>query len=1561
MPGTGHSHRYKGSISNRNTKSAFQVLAPWNAKKNGEKNQVAVSTGGDNLNFKLMGAKMMSNYNDASNAWILDCSLVVLGNKIIDGSAVITGNVEIDGTLDVTGLATFKDVDICGNLRVWGKVTDLSDVDICGNLNANTGTFQGKLTNLDIHDGSGAGGIVTKYLTVTDNAYINTGDILHLVDVCDNILTLGNHNAATEEEVRGIVAKYIHANTDSSNVAFFGMDPSFNGGLVEDVHGQFVFIIDVSDNIGTIPASNIGGTLGRACFGTLDICGSYLYGGGDPGTGLPTQNVSDQANCQMHLVGKTIIACQTPAGGTCSSAQLDISGGIDVVGPSKLTDLSGALIDISGGQVTLLTDVSGTIAITNTQGNTDGQQSTPGVATGAIKISAPAGGIGVSWNNANDLWAEGGRAIVTANENAVDAIRLHSTGGTATTIQLLNDAGTGAGAIRLQSTAGGVTIDAGSLSSGVTIDAAAASSFTTSGGILTLDGAGGVTIDGNSSEVDITTTGTVDINAGNIDISGSTVDISGGTHVNLTDGSGANINIASGLIHLDVNSTILGQTLGQIKLTDGSGAYIDMSGGKIDISGDHVTITGGPTSISLKSQTINIGEAGGTVDIKGNVKVDDAVTFVVKDISATNIDVSGALTVNGGTIDMSGTNTAVGYQALQDNMDGSNNVAIGYQALSTNDASFNTAVGYQALTSNTNGGYNVGVGFRALYKNTTGCGNTAVGKNTIGGPLLGVDMTGSCNVAMGEAALYQITDGSYNVATGSLAMYSNQGSANVAVGYRALNQNVDGSKNTALGHEAGLGQSISGHLQISNTINIGYDTSCNASNTACIGNVDISCVYLGSINGNAKLDCSGIVSSGDAIINTLTVGLGGGNNATNTAIGHEALQTNITGTKNVAIGTGALQTNIGGSFNVATGYQALFLNTGSSNVATGREALQNNTIGNYNVATGSQTLNKNTSGNYNVATGYQALQDNSGGSGNTAIGYQALQDNSGVYNTAIGYIAGKGQTDISNTINIGYDTSCNASNTACIGNVDISCVYLGSTSGLAKLDCSGIVSSGLVETTDISCGSIYADGVPGTLGQVLSSTGTGIKWVDGTTVGSHWNVDSDGIHNTSGENVGIGKDSSNNVALDVSGNMAINGTINTLTVGFGSGDISNNTVVGYQALQSNTTGNKCVATGYQALYLNASGVGNTATGYQALQDNGGNGNYNTATGYQALQDNSGAGYGNVATGAFALYKNAGNHSYNTATGYQALQDNSGGYNTAIGYIAGKGQTDISNTINVGYDTSCNASKTACIGNADISCVYFGSINGNAKLDCSGIVSSGDAIINTLTVGLGGGNNATNTAIGDSALGKSSVLSNPYNTAIGYHALFNNTIGSNNVAIGSDALGDNIDGGYNVAIGSNALQANIDGQYNVATGYQALSTNDASFNTAVGYQALTSNTNGGYNVAMGSYALKLNTNGGYNVAMGGYALSSTTGSENVAIGYGAGGASAAPNDASLLMWRLVPMLFSRTLVITILLLVTMHFMIIVVVVTMWRLVIEHFILILMVVIIRRLVIEQDFRI
>jgi len=155
-----------------------------------------------------------------------------------------------------------------------------------------------------------------------------------------------------------------------------------------------------------------------------------------------------------------------------------------------------------------------------------------------------------------------------------------------------------------------------------------------------------------------------------------------------------------------------------------------------------------------------------------------------------------------------------------------------------------------------------------------------------------------------------------------------------------------------------------------------------------------------------------------------------------------------------------------------------------------------------------------------------------------------------------------------------------------------------------------------------------------------------------------------------------------------------------------------------------------VATGYQALHANLTGGKNTAVGYQALLTNDSDGN--VAVGMDSLTANT-SGNNNVAIGTSALQTNIG-----------------GSFNVAIGYTAGNGQTDISNTINVGYNASCNASNTACIGNADISCVYFGSINGNAKLDCSGIVIGSQGITlphantTTSTVSSGGFNATAST-------------------------------------------------------------------------------------------------------------------------------------------------------------------------------------------------------------------------
>jgi hypothetical protein len=143
----------------------------------------------------------------------------------------------------------------------------------------------------------------------------------------------------------------------------------------------------------------------------------------------------------------------------------------------------------------------------------------------------------------------------------------------------------------------------------------------------------------------------------------------------------------------------------------------------------------------------------------------------------------------------------------------------------------------------------------------------------------------------------------------------------------------------------------------------------------------------------------------------------------------------------------------------------------------------------------------------------------------------------------------------------------------------------------------------------------------------------------------------------------------------------------------------------------------------------------------------------------------------------------------------------------------------------------------------------------------------------------------NTAEGEDALFALDTSQGTYNTAVGFDALYSNTVGFYNTAIGGNALFRNTVGIDNTAVGTNALYSNTIGGANTAVGDAALSSNTiGGDNTAVGNYALYSNTTGGANNAVGSNALGHNTSGINNTAIGHYALYlSTTGSYNTANG------------------------------------------------------------------------------
>jgi hypothetical protein len=223
--------------------------------------------------------------------------------------------------------------------------------------------------------------------------------------------------------------------------------------------------------------------------------------------------------------------------------------------------------------------------------------------------------------------------------------------------------------------------------------------------------------------------------------------------------------------------------------------------------------------------------------------------------------------------------------------------------------------------------------------------------------------------------------------------------------------------------------------------------------------------------------------------------------------------------------------------------------------------------------------------------------------------------------------------------------------------------------------------------------------------------------------------------------------------------FAADATINTLTVGRGSGNVNGNTAIGLLVLDANTSGSSNTGVGAQALDANTTGSGNAAFGTGSLQQST-TGNYNTAIGRSALFSNT-SGLYNSALGFEALKANT------TATGsvglgFKALMSNTtGNYNTAAGYAA------------------LHSNTTGTLNTA----------------------TGSDALYYNTT-------GADNVASGYKAL--YSNTTGYVNVAIGEQSLYSNTTGKGNVALGYKALGDSTGSG-NIGIGfvlSNAVYSPV---------------------------------------------------------------------------------------------------------------------------------------------------------
>lgn len=197
-------------------------------------------------------------------------------------------------------------------------------------------------------------------------------------------------------------------------------------------------------------------------------------------------------------------------------------------------------------------------------------------------------------------------------------------------------------------------------------------------------------------------------------------------------------------------------------------------------------------------------------------------------------------------------------------------------------------------------------------------------------------------------------------------------------------------------------------------INPSGQTGITVNSSGQVGIKNTSPSYTLDVSGNLR-------TTADALINGLTVGQGGGNVASNTAVGLEALKANTTaGSDNTAIGLNALKNNTSGDDNTSIGSLSLFSNTtGNRNTSIGREALLYNTFSD-NTAIGYYSLRSNTIGNFNTAIGESS-------------GYRL--SNSSNFNTFLG-----ARTDVSSNLltynystALGYNAIIDASNQIVLG------------------------------------------------------------------------------------------------------------------------------------------------------------------------------------------------------------------------------------------------------------------------------------------------------------------------------------------------------------------------------------------------------------------------------------------------------------------------------------------------------------------------------------------------
>tara|TARA_B100000575_G_scaffold293055_1_gene303249 strand:+ start:1023 stop:4283 length:3261 start_codon:yes stop_codon:yes gene_type:complete len=601
--------------------------------------------------------------------------------------------------------------------------------------------------------------------------------------------------------------------------------------------------------------------------------------------------------------------------------------------------------------------------------------------------------------------------------------------------------------------------------------------------------------------------------------------------------------------------------------------------------------------------------------------------------------------------------------------------------------------------------------------------------------------------------------------------------------------------------------------------------------------------------------------------------------------GDNSIPSSATGTNNTTLGFGAGIDITSAQNGVLIGKDAgANITTGNSNTIIGRSAGTNITTGTENVMIGILAGHAANSGR-NVLIGHYAGFGLSNTNGyNIAIGYNAMQqcDSNPTHNICMGHSAGM-YAGADNSIFIGREAGKSAhpvgSNSG-DENIGIGAFALNKvTSGAENVVIGSGAGNALTSATRNTILGFEA-------GKFLTSSGSNVMigaraGINSTAAGNTFVGTYAGNKNTSGnENTSIGYWAGYN-----------------LTTGTG------NTIMGYQAGYSHTTGHSNVLIGENCGYNHTTPSYNTFIGYNVGMNNNNSSGSNVFIGKSTAYYNNGCFNVALGKEALMGYMSQGatrSGDANVAIGYQAAWRHDGHGNVIIGPYSGNQSTTIApssihDNVCVGIYTGTklkNSKGNVFIGpyagqnftratSVDGYNTFVGYYAGKQTTTGTHNVAIGAHALRNHTTGL------ENVAVGREA--GTNITSAGDNVCIGAHSGAQITTGNGNVCLGWDAGGDITTGYDNIAIGRYCCREGaVTGGYNIMMGYFAGHplTSGAS-NVGIGNTCLRNITSGNYNTCVGISCGRATTTGNNNTFYGNAAgYSNTTGYQNIAIGYNA---------------------------------------------------------------------------